>query len=32
MNENVDMSTYTGLSTIQGGESVQSAVEGAFGI
>lgn len=32
MNENVDMSTYIGLATIQGGESVQSAVEGAFGI
>jgi prepilin-type N-terminal cleavage/methylation domain-containing protein len=26
MNENIDMSTYTGLSTINGGESVQGAV------
>jgi len=26
MNENMDMATYTGLSTIQGGESVQGAV------
>jgi prepilin-type processing-associated H-X9-DG protein len=26
VNENIDMSTYTGLSTIQGGESVQSAL------
>jgi prepilin-type N-terminal cleavage/methylation domain-containing protein/prepilin-type processing-associated H-X9-DG protein len=26
LNENIDMATYTGLSTIQGGESVQSAL------
>jgi prepilin-type N-terminal cleavage/methylation domain-containing protein len=26
LNENIDMTTYTGLSTIQGGESVQSAL------
>jgi prepilin-type N-terminal cleavage/methylation domain-containing protein/prepilin-type processing-associated H-X9-DG protein len=26
LNENIDMSTYTGLSTIQGGEQVQGAV------
>ena len=26
LNENIDMGTYTGLSTIQGGESVQSAL------
>ena len=26
MNENIDMSTYTGLATINGGESVQGAV------
>jgi prepilin-type N-terminal cleavage/methylation domain-containing protein/prepilin-type processing-associated H-X9-DG protein len=26
VNENIDMATYTGLSTIQGGESVQSAL------
>jgi hypothetical protein len=25
-NESIDMSTYTGLSTIQGGESVQNAL------
>jgi Protein of unknown function (DUF1559) len=26
LNENIDMGTYTGLSTIQGGEQVQAAL------
>jgi len=26
LNENIDMATYNGLSTIQGGESVQGAL------